>query len=478
MLTYQDLLAVGESDTEKMDFAYRLINNHKSSEEYNYAKIAEAYFAHKNVTIYEFQKLLYTVTGEAIPDNYSANYKLASNFFYRFITQQNQYLLGNGINWNEDNTDEKLGEDFDQIVQEIGREALICGVAFGFWNFDHLDKFSLLEFAPLFDEETGALMAGVRFWQIDDSKPLRATLYEIDGYTDYIWNRRTDAQGKTEEYGEILNPKRSYQQIKRSSAVDGTEIVDGENYEGFPIVPLYGNPMKQSELIGIREQIDAYDLIKSGFANTVDEASLIYWTINNAGGMDDIDLVKFVDHIKTVKAAVVEDNGARAESHSIEAPYASREALLDRLRADLYEDFMALDTKNLASGAVTATQIEAAYEPINAKTDLYEYQITAFIREILKLAGIDDKPTYTRSVMVNKQEEITVLTQAATYLPEEYLTEKILTILGDVDKLEDVKAQMQEEDINRMPVGESEVDDGLRTQGVGQETESTGEQTE
>ena len=70
---------------------------------------------------------------------------------------------------------------------------------------------------------------------------------------------------------------------------------------------MWGNANKQSELVGIREQIDCYDLIKSKFANDIDDASQIYWILQNAGGMDDIDLTRFVERMKTVRAAVVED---------------------------------------------------------------------------------------------------------------------------------------------------------------------------
>lgn len=440
MLTYQDLLDVGTDEKNRMEFVKKVIHTHKISPQYEIAKTADLYDRRQNKTIMEYRKLLYTISGEAVPDNYSANYKLCSAFFQRLVLQQNQYLLGNGVSWNEDSTAEALGDDFDVRLQEAGHYALVDGLSFGFWNLDHLEVFRLLEFAPLWDEEDGALKAGVRFWQIDKLKPLRATLYELDGYTDYIWR---------DSGAEVLHPKRKYVLRLRTSAIDGTEIIDGENYPSFPIVPLWGNQAHQSELIGLQESIDAYDLIKSGFANDIDDASLIYWTINNAGGMDDIDLVNFVDHMRRVKAAVVDDDGARAEAHTLDVPYASREAILDRLRADIYEDFMALDTKNLAGGAVTATQIKAAYEPMNNKADQYEYQVIDFIQGILALAGIDDDPSFTRSMIVNVEENVNVILSAAQHLSAEYVTKKILTLLGDPDKFDEVFEQMTEEEMDR-----------------------------
>jgi hypothetical protein len=445
MLTYQDYEKVKDDDKAKMEFAYALIYEHKNTELYETAQIADEYDRHKNRTILEFQKLLYDVTGNTVPDNWSANFKMASKFFNRFITQENQYLLGNGVTFEKEETKKKLGgDDFDIQMQRLGKKALIGGVAFGFFNKDHIEGFGVTEFAPLYDEENGALRAGVRFWQIDTGKPLRGTLYEEDGYTDYIWNKRENT-GKYE--GQELHAKRKYIVKTRTSIADGEEIYDGENYPGFPIIPLWGNPAHQSELVGIREQIDCYDLIKSGYANNVDEGSLIYWTLQNAGGMDDVDMAEFLEKLKTLHAAATDT--ANVQPHQLEAPYQSREALLLKLRTDLYDDAMALDVKAIEGGAVTATQIKAAYEPLNSKADQYEYCIRDFLQKLCEIAGIEDKPTFTRSVIVNNQEEMQLVIQAAQFLPQDYTTRKILELLGDGDKADDILEQMAADELAR-----------------------------
>lgn len=449
MLTYQDLLAVGELDSDRMDFVRQVINQHTSSDLYKTAQIADEYDRRENRTIKQYQKLLYTVTGRAVPDNYSANYKVPSNFFDRFILQENQTLLANGVTFENSATKDKLGKDFDIKVSQVGKNALTGGVCFGFWNLDHLEVFPVYAkeapaFAPIYDEETGALCAGVRFWQLDAQHPLRATLYELDGYTEYIWRKDKDP--------EVLKEKRSYIVKVRGDDADaaaGTLEYIGENYPSFPIVPLWGNFHRQSEIIGLREGIDCYDLIKSGFANTVDEASMIYWTISNAGGMNDTDLVKFVEHMKTVKAAVVDDDGAKAESHSIEAPYESREAILTRLEKDLYRDAMAVNTDEIAAGNVTATQIRAAYDAHNSKVDQYETCVIDFIQGILAVAGLDDTPTFTRSQVANETELIQNVVQAAMYLDSDYVTRKLLELLGDGDLADDMIAQMDADELER-----------------------------
>lgn len=445
--TYQDYLEVKEtgSETQMIQFVMNAITNHKQSEEYETAVIADEYFRHLNRTILDFQKLLYKVTGEAVPDNYSANFKMASNFLFQFNTQLNQYLLSNGVSWNHPKTADRLGKKFDTRLQEAGEKALICGTSFGFMNYDHLEVFSLLEFAPLYDEENGSLSAGIRFWQIAKNKPLRAVLYDLDGYTSYIWR---------DGAGSLYEQKRPYKVKVRTTAFDGSEIYSGENYPTFPIVPLYGIN-KQSELVGRREQIDCYDLIKSGFANTVDEASLIYWTITGAGGMKDMDLVKFVERIKTVHAASMGE-GQTAESHAVETPYASREALLTRLKADLYDDFMGFDPRNVVSGSVVTAQIESAYQPLDLKANKYEYNVIDFIDGLLAVLGIDDEPTFTRSKIINVQDQLNAVTQAAQWLDGDYVTRKILTILGDGDKADEILQRIDAEDMNRINIPPAE----------------------
>ena len=439
-----------------MRFVQDVITQHKNSSLYEIAVIGDQYDRQQNTTIAEYERTITTIRGEQIPDRWSPNHKMASNFFYRFITQLNQFLLGNGVTWENDDTAKKLGEDFDTRLQELGRAALVGGIAFGYYNRDHMEVFKVggnydeAVFAPLVDVENGALKAGVRFWQIAKDKPTRATLYEIDGYTEYLFE-----PGKN---GEIIKPKTPYVVFSRTSEVNGTEIYNGKNYDGFPIIPLWGNPHKQSEIVGIRNSIDCYDLIKNGFANDLDTAQ-IYWIIKNAGGMSDVDLAKFMDKLVTLKMATA-DVDQDIQPVTVNIPHEARERLLDRIERDLYKDFGALNIDEIKGGAVTATQIEAAYEPLNTKADQYEYCVLEFLNQLLKIAGIEgENPTFTRSKLINVNESVQTVLQAAAQIDDdEYTTRKILTILGDGDKADEILKRRAANEMNRISI--PIVDDG------------------
>ena len=439
--TYQDLLDVGQVEKDRMDFVLLAIREHKNSREYRLAEDAELYYKHQNPTIMRYQKFVYNQMGKAVPDIWSANNKIASNWYNYFTTQAVSYLLGNGVSFSDESTKEKLGKDFDKKVQDIATFAKNGSVGFGFWNLDHIDVFSINEFVPLWDEDDGGLKAGIRFWQVTSDKPLRATLYEIDGYTDYIHRKNEEIK--------ILNEKRKYKEIVSVSEIDGEQIIDGENYPTFPIVPLW-NTNKQSDLVGNQGTLDAYDLMISGLVNNVSDGEFIYWILKNCGGMNAVDDAKFVEQLKLTHVAHADgDDGASVDAHKVDVPFEASSEALDRLEKQLYKDFMALKVEEISAASVTNDQIQAAYEPINQKTDQFEYQVTAFIDGILALAGIEDEPTYTRSQMSNQTEMIDLLLSAGEYLDDEYITTKILTILGDADKVQEVLNRKVAEMANR-----------------------------
>lgn len=443
MLTYQDLLAVGEAEKARMDFIRQAINEHKGSKAYKMAVDAELYFKGDNPTINRYEKIIYDMQGRAHRDMYTANHKIASSFFGFDVRQEVSYLLGNGVTFQDNATKDKLGKKFDLEMVKAGKYALIAGVSFGFWNLDHVDVFKLREFVPLYDEENGALMAGIRFWQVSDDKPLRATLYEVNGYTDYIQRKGEDMT--------IMNDKRPYILRLRTSQADGTEIYDGQNYPTFPIVPIKNGEDALSELTGKRNTIDALDLCTSNMVNNVDEGNLIYWVLTNCGGMDDLDDAKFIERLKTLHVSHADgDDGAKAEAHTLEAPYNGTSATIDMLKRKLYEDFQAFDSSAVSAGNQTATAIAASYTPLDLKVDDFEASVTEFILGILALAGIDDEPSYTRSRIINKSEETQTILMGADYYDDEYITKKLLTINGDADQYDALMERKAAEEAERV----------------------------
>ncbi len=435
MTTYQDLLAVGAVEQARIDFILGAIADHQQSDAYRLALDAGAYYHGENPTIMRYEKIVKDAMGNRHKNEAAANHKIASGFLKFAIRQKCSYLLGNGVTFTLPDTKKRLGKRFDGLVLRIAKAAKIEGVCFGLWNFDHLERFKFTEFVPLYDEEDGLLKAGIRFWQIAPDKPRRITLFELDGYTDYMQDRR-DAKAPVE----ILHQKRPYKERTRKNLAEGEILLPGENYPTFPIVPLKNGTLAQSELKGRRGAIDALDLLSSSMVNNVDESSVIYWLIQNAGGMDEIDDANFLARL--LRTHVAHTDGDQSVSpHQLQAPVAASESALAMLRERLYSDFSVVDPHAITAGNQTATAILANYSVLDQDTDDFEAYVTDFIQGILDLAGIDDYPTYTRSRIVNKAEEIQMIIAAAQFTGEAYTTRKLLDIMRDADQYDAVMAE-------------------------------------
>ena len=119
------------------------------------------------------------------------------------------------------------------------------------------------------------------------------------------------------------------------------------------------------------------------------------------------------------------------------------------LTKKLYEDFQAFDSAAVSAGNQTATAIKASYVPLDLKTDKFESCVTRCIKGILAVAGLDDEPTYTRNQIINKQEETQTVMLGAEYYDDEYITKKLLTILGDADQFEELMRRKASEELDR-----------------------------
>ena len=438
MKTYQDFLKEKEQG-HVTEFIKSAIEQYRDSPAYKTAQDADEYEAERNVTVMEFERMLFTESGEKVRDFTVTNHKMASNYFHRLTTQRVAYSLGNGISFPSatqkmvngkyitvDETKEALGKTFDTVLYKAGKFARIHGVSYLFWNHDHADLFKMTEFCPLYDEDDGLLKAGFRFWSLDwDKKPVTVVMYETDGYTKFVTRKDSKGLDLVED-----KPKTGYVQIVAHTEADGDEVIGENNYSALPIVPLWGSTSHQSDLVGMRGKIDVYDLINSGYANDVQECAEIYWIVSNAMGMTDNDLAKFRDRIKFQHIAVADTDNSPVTPYTQEIPVNAKESLLNRTRAQIYEDYGGLDVHTVAAGA-TNDHIDAAYQPMDEEADDFEYQIIQTVMQILALIGKEDIPIFLRNRISNKKEQTEMVMMCANYLDDETVIKKLPFITPD-----------------------------------------------
>lgn len=452
MRTYQDLEAVENDPAAKTTFVQSFIAEHANSDPVRTAEKADKYDRQLNTGVDDFLDALADIdyklngiTKRTRPET------VKSNSFHRLNVQRVAYSLANGITLpGEDNTKTKLGENFDEQLYRLGYLACIHGESFGFWNNDHLDVFKLTEFAPLYDEKDGTMRAGIRFWRLPPDKPMHAVLYEESGYTSYT----EDSKGE-----HLLHQDDKQQPYKTTTTTTpaGDEIVEGEGYGALPIVPIWGSSAKQSTLVNLKGYIDNIDLIVNGFCDDLRECAQVYWLISNYGGMNDDDLRRFMQRLRFNHAANVDiagNNGGSVQPYTQEIPTQARETLLQRLHSSLYEDFGGLDV-HCVSADSTNDHLEAAYQPLDENARDFEQQITKFVRQVLKIAGLPDaKPQYTHVRISNTKEQVDMALAEAAIIGNEMAIELLPNLTQE--QKEQAKAALMAESVEREETDENE----------------------
>ena len=331
--------------------------------------------------------------------------RIASAFLYRFVTQQNQFLLSEGVSLPAE-CKTALGADFDHQLERLGEAALLHGCAWGFWNADHMEvieaaKNAYSGFFPLLDEMSGEMMLGVQFWQLSAERPLYIRVFEEQGARIF----REEGKGLS-----IVTDLEPYRRTLSEDALETLITIEG-GYGRIPLIPLKANAEGMTELTpAIKAKIDAYDAILSDFADNLERANDVYWVLNNFGGTMD-EVAELLEQINRVKAVANfsdgSGNGTSAEPHTIEVPYAARREALELLERALYQDYMALDMDALTGGSLTNVAIRAACANLNLKADRYEWEVRQFVTALLELIG---HPTgdvrFNRQCIANESEVV------------------------------------------------------------------------
>ena len=434
IITYQDYLQADNVTT----WLQSAIVKYTNSKEYKKALMEAEYMAGRDTEIVNTVKLVYDAMGTPCTDFTASNNRISSNILHRLISQRCAYSLGNGVSFASskqqrgedgkvhtvDAVKETLGTRFDNIVYRAAYWACGNGESYTYIHKGHyedkweFDVFKKTEFLPLYDEYTGKLRGGVRFWSLDkkdSTRPITAILYTEAGYQRYQTPVNEYGYAALQPIGEII----PYTERVQVSEADGVEVIgQGEN-SAFPIVPLYPNESHTAALDNLKPKIDALDMALSGFANDIEDVAQIYWLVNGGLGASDDELTAMRDKAKLLHILNIDGDHSSITPYTQEPPYNARETFIQRMIDRIYQDYGCVNVSQLSAQQRTATEIEAAFEPMNEEADAFEYQLIEYIQQILSVIGVDDVPRFQRSQLHNQKEIVEMLVSLAEILDVE-----------------------------------------------------------
>lgn len=441
MLTHSDFFKCGNDDVKKKRFVEDAISEFQSSEEYKWAEKAKKYYDGEHPEIESVEKIVYDMKGLAHKDYVSPNSKIRNGYFPSIIDGHVSHLLANGITFENQSNKDKLGKNFDDVTKEIYRESLICRCGYGFYDGENKKtiKMPYLNTRPIVDDYTGAMTECVYYTQIAPDKPKVFTLYEPDGFTQYV-----EEAGKQMQVKQAKTP---YRYIEIKNKAEGSYKIAIDSAESkLPIIQLRTKNNK-SMLVGALDKLVALDLMSSQLVNNVSQSELVFWVLKNYGGMDDIASANFIINLIKTHVLPIDGEGS-AEPHQIQVPFEANNTAFLRLKSELYTCMHGVEHDVIRAGNPTATELETAYTEQRHFSANSESQVFDYVRGMMKLAGVDDDETFSveYNETINTSEAITNLLASAPYLvgeTGEAVTRKLASLNGMADQTEEILKDRQ-----------------------------------
>jgi len=450
------------------------------SEKKQRAKVGQRYYDAEH-DIRDYRVFFFNADGQLKEDKTKSNIKISHPFFTELTDQLVQYMLSGEdgfIRSDDPALQTELdayfndNEDFVSELYEVMTGAISKGFEYmyayknaeGKTAFQCADSIGVIEVR---EKETDDGCAYVIYWYVDrigkDNKKIKKIQVWNDKET-YFYVQADDGEIKIDE-SEKVNP--------RPHVLYKKEGDEATYYDGFGFIPFFrlDNCKKQiSGLKPVKALIDDYDLMSCGLSNNIQDTNEALYVVRGFQG-DNLD--ELMTNIKAKKHIGVDDDGG-VEVHTVDIPYAARQAKLELDEKNIYRFGMGLNTAGLKdTAATTNVAIKSAYTLLDLRANKLEVRLKQFMRKLLKviLKEINDEQEtdyqqkdvyfcFEREVPTNAQEnaqieltnaqrkqaEITTLLNLSTQLDNETLMQLICEQL-DLD-YDDIKDKLPEPEAN------------------------------
>lgn len=342
-------------------------------------------------------------------------------------TEKNAEKKINNMIWNA------LGYNFEKLIKNRLKEASNKGRAWLHPDYKNgkliFRKYNSEECIPIYDNESQEFLTGfIHFYTIQDltgEKPENRIYVEYWDEREVRYYIETRVNDTTVFLEDVTRPRPEchwYREIY-DNALNNLKGIEKHSWGKVPFIEIENNEEKMTDLEPIKPLIDAYDLIDSGFVNTIEDLKEIIWLINGYGAED---LLALIENLKVNGVARTNDTAGKIDAKLLPIPYEARQALLKGLKELIYEFGRAVDTSNkdLIGQAPSGVSLEFLYTDLDLKADdciggltSAIYEVLWYVLQDLKMQGkipqeineFDFKIEFNKSRIFNETEKANAL---------------------------------------------------------------------
>lgn len=265
------------------------------------------------------------------------------------------------------------------------------------------------------------------------------------------FRRRTDLEW------EYLEHYAAYPTVDIDSGI--TELTDTYRH-GFGEVPFIffnNNDEGLSDLKDIKELIDSYDKVFSGFINDLEDIQEIIFILTNYSGEAD-DTAEVLKQMKK-KVITVESEGegdkSGVDTLCIEIPVEARKTILDLTRKAIFEQGMAIDPDPQNFGNSSGVALQYLYSLLELKTGLMETEFRVsfnrLIHAILRFHNMTCEnvmQTWKRTSVTNDAELAEICSKSKGVISDETIARNHPLVDDPEEEMKRLKEQQEAEKID------------------------------
>ncbi len=221
-----------------------------------------------------------------------------------------------------------------------------------------------------------------------------------------------------------------------------------------PFIPFFNNDVQMNDLENVKELIDTYDKVYSGFANDLEDIQEIIFILSNYEGES---LSEFLSNIKKYKTIKTESNGpddkSGVQTLTIDIPVEARDKILTMTRKAIFEQGQGIDPEPSNFGNASGVALKYLYSLLELKAGLMETEFRlgfgTLVRAICKHLNIECKQvlqTWTRAAIQNDLEQSQICQNSVDIVSKKSIR-KAHPLVEDIAVEEkQIKAEEQEEE--------------------------------
>lgn len=390
--------------------------------------------------------------GMKVVDFDAKNNRIPSGFHKLLVDQKVAYLAGKPVTVGSKSDDEQLleevtthlSDEFEDVIPELIKNVSNKGRE---WLHPYINEDGLFDYIripaeeiiPIYDQSKQKnLLMAVRFYSVD-SETIKVEVWDKEQVMYYeIINQQI--------YPDVTH------EINPASHFYHGDI--GYGWQEVPFVEFVNNEERVSDLKFYKDYIDAYDLLLSDTANTLDEMQSLIYVLKGYPGTD---LAEFVNGLKRYKAVAVEGgpDGGGVDTIQAEVPISTVDSVLDRYTRNIFHFGQGADVSlDKFGNAPSGVALRQLFQLLDMKASVLERKFTKslkhfawFITEYINISEgkqfdyRDLTFTFNKTMLTNEAEQVKMAADSKGTISDE-------TILANHPWVDDVgleRARLEEE---------------------------------